>query len=173
MSWVGAGVAVAGVGLSIFGASKAAKRAKKLGKLNASLWESTAQYLEETGAERLRRFQLDSKALYSSQAQAYANSGVRTSEGSPLEILYQTSRELAFEKKFMVKHNAYEVQQARINAEAAKMGGAAPGQALPWEAAALGLNTLSTVMRGVGPIGTGGGNTTTTNTPTTVGKAGG
>lgn len=143
MSWIATGVTVVGTATSIIGGFGKKKAAKRLGELNARLFESQAQYMEEANREKLRRFRLQGKALQSSQQQGYAASGVRTSEGSPLEILYQTAKELTVEREFMIKSGQREVEMTRLQGVIAKAGGKAAGAGMGFEAAGSILNTVA------------------------------
>jgi len=65
---------------------------RKVGRLNAAVLESEAQYQLEKGTEETYANRRKYLALISKQKAAYGASGVSSSEGSPLMVLEDTYR---------------------------------------------------------------------------------
>ena len=89
-------IAAVGTGVAVYGQMEAAKTAKEMGEYNAKLAESQAAQVDMDARESIRRRREQNRKFMGSQRTAYAKSGV-TIEGSPLEVMAETSGILELE----------------------------------------------------------------------------
>jgi len=110
--------------MGTFGSASSAMTSYQAGKAQNKLAQREATYKEVQSAEEARRMENELATLGGVQKTRYAASGVRTDEGSPMDVMLQTQREGQREiefKKLMDAVQASEIRKAGKLAE--KAGG--------------------------------------------------
>lgn len=96
-----AGIAIAALGLisDFVGGSKAAKAAKRAAKGEAAAELKVTQ-------ERIRQLDIEERVLRGQTIAAAAGGGVKTTVGSPMELVAEQAKEFAFERKITAEVGA-------------------------------------------------------------------
>lgn len=112
---IAAVAAVAGAGLAAYGAYQQGQTATKVGDYNARVRESEAKRVEMETRESLRRQRDANKRLVGRQRAQLAKSGV-IEEGSPVEVLAETSSLLELEALDYSRSSEAETRRLRSSA---------------------------------------------------------
>ena len=116
MSYIGAGLAIAGFAANIWGASEQDKAQdksyKKTQKQLAELFETTKRQLGFQRDIELRQTQRTGKLVKGAQRAGYAASGVKVDTGTPLAVAIDTNAQIAMDTQVIKTRYDLEVDAA-------------------------------------------------------------
>ena len=116
MSYLGAGLAIAGFAADIWSTSEADKaQAKGRGKTKKQLAELFKTTKAQLGFQRdieLRALKRTGVAIKGQQRARYAASGVKVDTGTPLEVAIDTNAQLAMDRQVIMRRHDLEVDAA-------------------------------------------------------------
>jgi hypothetical protein len=139
-------LAIAGIGVSVYGQREAAKAAEATAKYNAGLARSQADQSNAVAAENMRRKQRENSQLLAAQRSALAARGLQM-EGTPLAILGESGMML---ERDILDMGFEASSRARSLMASAEMG--------LWEgrqqAGAMRMQSLATGLSGAAQTGT-------------------
>lgn len=116
MSYIAAGLAIAGFAADMWSASETDKAQdksrSKTKKQLAELFETTKKQLSFQRDIELRQLSRFGKAVKGKQRAGYAAAGVKVDTGTPLEVAMDTNAQLAMDKQVMKTRYDLEVDAA-------------------------------------------------------------
>lgn len=126
MGWAGVALQAVGGIMGAAGQAQAGRDARKAEEYNAGVLRANAQAVKTSSEFDLMQQKKVAKRFVSAQQAGYAKAGVRTSQGSPLEVMIDSAAQFELDK-MLAKFNA-QTQAAQLENEAnqrIKMGKAA------------------------------------------------
>lgn len=161
---VGTAIALAAIGMQVYGSIKSGQAAKSAGELqgqqldfNARMAEVQRQDALARGEEDVSRFQMQARQLFGKQRVAFAGQGVDISEGTPVSVQADAAY-LAAKDEQQIRLNAQrevfgfavQAEDYRHGAQVARKSGKAAAGASYWQAGSSALTGVSALQQRYG-----------------------
>lgn len=137
-------LAAVSVGMSLYSAFAASAAARKAAAERAAALRSSAALLRSIGAQDAQKVRDNMPRILGAQAAGYAASGVRMDSGSPMEVAYDTIRQINTDVFHTVWNAEMKARAAEAGADVAISEGNSMASQVMWQNLGKALDTAGT-----------------------------